>query len=97
MEYHAHTPPDDLPRFFEWLRKHHPSVYLALTVTMLYGLRRGEALRLERQSIDMRTGTVVLPSRKTTTMPTRVVPVSPAWASTLRRYRAAKRRARRPQ
>lgn len=85
MESHAHTSPDDLPSFLERIRKSHPSVYLALKLALASGLRRGEVLRLERQLIDAQTGTVVLPSRKSTTTPTRVVTVSPAWASELRR------------
>ncbi|MDO9117577.1 MAG: tyrosine-type recombinase/integrase [Nitrospira sp.] len=95
MESYAHTPPDDLPSFLERIRTHYPSVYLALKLALASGLRRGEVLRLNGQSVDVQAWTMRLPSRKSTTMPTRDVTVSPALASELRRYRSAKRRARR--
>lgn len=94
MESHANMPPDD-PLFFEWLPKGPPSVAQVLKLMMASGLRVGEVLRLNGQSVDVRARTVRLPSRKTATMPTRVVTVSPTLARELRRDRAAKRRARR--
>ena len=96
MESHANTPPDPMSPFVKSLRERRPSIDLALRFRMLYGLRPSELLRLNGPSVDVQAWTVIIPSRKRTTTPTRVVTVSPAMASELRRYCDALRRERRP-